>query len=114
MDIAERDIFLWVVLGAVLGFVLNATHPDYEGIRGVFRKYGREGVSLWLTVPLDLLLFVVLGPLIVTAAYDPIAVFQGITLGIGWPLVIRGAVSNITRQPPQTDGAGKTERTDGS
>ena len=96
-EIVLSDIFVWVFLGAVLGFVLNATHPEYEGIRAVFKRYGKVNVPLYITVPLDLLFFLLLGPIIVTAAYVPAAVFQGMTLGLGWPLVIRGAVANIDR-----------------
>jgi hypothetical protein len=99
-QIATNDIFGWVVLGAIMGFIINATHPDYQGIRAVFARYTNTAVSLWITIPLDLLFFLVLGPLIVTAAYAPAGVFQGVTLGLGWPLVIRGAVSNLNRNPP--------------
>jgi hypothetical protein len=105
-DIVSNDIFVWVVLGALLGFVINATHPDYEGIRAVFSRYGRKTVTLWITMPLDLVFFALLGPLIVTAAYAPAGVFQGVTLGLGWPLVIRGAVSNLNRNPPNPPPGG--------
>ena len=99
-QIATNDIFGWVVLGAIMGFIINATHPDYQGIRAVFARYTNTVVSLWITIPLDLLFFLGLGPLIVTAAYAPTGVFQGVTLGLGWPLVIRGAASNLNRNPP--------------
>lgn len=99
-QIATYDVFGWVVLGAIMGFIINASHPDYQGIRAVFARYTNTAVSLWITIPLDLLFFLGLGPLIVTAAYAPAGVFQGVTLGLGWPLVIRGAVSNLNRSPP--------------
>jgi len=76
---------------------MNARSGNYEGIKAVLEKHGFTSVPGWITIPFDVVFFAFIGPIIVTAAYLPQELFQGITLGLGWPLVIRGVVANIDK-----------------
>lgn len=89
------DIFPWVALGAAGGYVLNVKSPNYEGTKPLLERHGFTRVSGWVTISLDLLFFVGLGPVLVTAMYAPEAVVQGATLGLGWPFMIRGAIASL-------------------
>lgn len=95
LEIIASPMYPWVALGAFIGFVLNARDPNYEGVAAVLARYRIRRMPVWIRFILDLAFFVFLGPLIVTAAYSPQGLFQGITLGIAWPLVIRGALTSL-------------------
>jgi hypothetical protein len=97
IEVIGREVFVWVMLGGFLGYVFNARSADYEGIKSVLERHGFSSVPGWVTMPLDLAFFAVLGPIIVTGVYGPQELFQGVTLGAGWPLVIRGAIANLTK-----------------
>jgi hypothetical protein len=98
LEIVSSDLFPWVVIGAGVGFVLNARDQGYVGISAVFERYGVTRVPFLVWLLLDIAFFIGVGPLVVTAAYAPAGLFQAITLGLGWPLVIRGATANINRR----------------
>lgn len=93
LDILVMPIFPWVVAGAFGGYFLNFRHANYEGSRPLLERYGYGHAPGWVFLIVDLLFFVGFGPTIVTAAYAPEALFQGLTLDLSWPFVIRGAMA---------------------
>jgi hypothetical protein len=95
-------LFLWCATGAVAGFILNANAKEYVGVSDILKKYN-IAMSYGKLMVCDTLFFCVLGPLLMTGLYDPQAVAQAITLGLGWPFVIRGIISTTQVRAPSID-----------
>jgi hypothetical protein len=77
---------------------LNANAKEYIGVSDILRKY-QITLNLTSLMVCDTLFFCVLGPILMTGLFEPKAIAQAITLGLGWPFVIRGII-NSTQVPP--------------
>ncbi|TBF43453.1 hypothetical protein ELG72_33330 (plasmid) [Rhizobium leguminosarum] len=92
---SELALYWWCVAGAAGGFVLNINAADYAGIGSVLEKYGIVLRPGWLLLG-DVAFYALFGPLLVIGMYEPRVTLQAITLGLGWPFVVRGVITTVT------------------
>jgi hypothetical protein len=89
--------FFWCTAGAVAGFIFNAKAKEYIGVSDVFSRY-KVKIGPVTLLFVDVVFFCILGPIIVMGMYQPAAVYQAVSLGLGWPFVVRGALRGETSE----------------
>jgi hypothetical protein len=87
---------------AVAGFILNANSREYVGVSDILKRY-QINLTLAKLMACDTLFFCLLGPVLMVGIYEPKAVAQAITLGLGWPFVIRGIINRAQGGQAQPD-----------
>lgn len=78
--------------GAALGFLYGG--PEQTSVGDLLKRYNLRLSDVYIFI-IDIIIYCLLGPIIVFSMYNPVVVIQAVTLGIGWPLVVRGLTKSM-------------------